>query len=245
MRVAIGSVKSSPGVTTTALALASSWPGDGDSVLIACDPAGGDIASYWLLDEDPGLTSFAAATRRPEFAADWRLHTQELPGGQRVVVGPSGTRQARAALSMLAAAPDTLPGGEAASILDCGRLDIDSPALRLWLDADVAVVLIRATVAEVSHLAAWREAAGHRNASVVLAPGGPYGKADVERALSLPVIAELPRDDVAAAVLSGRTTVRARSAKRVGMLPLMRAAHSLAATLLQQQAARQPVEAGR
>ena len=246
MRVAIGSLKGSPGVTTLALALAAAWPGDDGAVLIECDPDGGDVAFRWRLPDDPGLVTLAAATRNRQVRATWLDHTQELPGGQRVIVSPADSGQVRAALPMLAASPEVLPGDGTSGILDCGRIVAGSPALPLWQQADVALVVTRAALPDLAHLAARREDLQYANLRLVLAASGPYRRSDVEDTFGLPVLAEVPRDDLAGSVLCGRVRLRARSAKRLGRLPLMRGARQLAVELVQIRAgARHTVAGGR
>ena len=67
--VALTSAKGSPGVTTTALGLATAWPSvhPNRRVLLAeVDPAGGDIAAGYLRGEAQagrGLLALAAAAR--------------------------------------------------------------------------------------------------------------------------------------------------------------------------------------
>jgi hypothetical protein len=63
--IVMASAKGSPGVTTTALALATVWP---RQVLLAeCDPVGGDIVAGFLRAAVPpsgGLLDVALAARR-------------------------------------------------------------------------------------------------------------------------------------------------------------------------------------
>jgi hypothetical protein len=125
MLLALGSVKSSPGVTTAAVALGARWPARDVPVVVEADPAGGDLLARYRMEPYPGLVSLAAAARR---GADpgllWR-HTQPLPGGLPVVVGAMGGEQARAAVTELLAAegvpvlrraePSTTPADPAAA----------------------------------------------------------------------------------------------------------------------------------
>src|SRR6266566_1751510 len=60
--IALASVKGSPGVTTTCLALAAAWPGK-RRLVIEADPAGGDLGPWLGLPPAPGLTGLAAAAR--------------------------------------------------------------------------------------------------------------------------------------------------------------------------------------
>src|SRR5262249_35676958 len=98
MLVAVCSLKGSPGVTTLATALGARWPGRENPIVVEVDPAGGDLMARFRLPDTPGLVSLAAAARG-RGQADQDLvtqHTQLLPGGLRVVLGPVGAEQARA-----------------------------------------------------------------------------------------------------------------------------------------------------
>ena len=53
--VALGSAKSSPGASTTALALAHVWPAGRSVVLAEADPAGGSWAGQLGVAFEPGL----------------------------------------------------------------------------------------------------------------------------------------------------------------------------------------------
>ena len=132
MLLCLASIKGSPGVTTTALALAACWPASWRRVLVEADPAGGDLAARYGLPLTPGLVSLAAAARRstdPELV--WE-HAQELPGGLPVVAGPTRADQAHAALAAVCGA-DGRAGvlgaftgrGDVVAVVDCGRLDRD------------------------------------------------------------------------------------------------------------------------
>lgn len=64
MLIGLCSLKSSPGVTTTAIALAAAWPVNAPRpTIIEADAHGGDIAVRFYVAEDPGLQSLAAASR--------------------------------------------------------------------------------------------------------------------------------------------------------------------------------------
>ena len=62
--VALVSAKGSPGVTTTALALAGTWPENRRVLLAELDPAGGDLAPRFGLHADPGVVQLGSAFRR-------------------------------------------------------------------------------------------------------------------------------------------------------------------------------------
>jgi len=237
--IALASVKGSPGVTTTCLALAAAWPGE-RRLVIEADPAGGDLGPWLGLPPAPGLTGLAAAARRdPSAGLAWQ-HARELAGGLHLVAAPAGAEQAGACLTALtsngsaffgalAAGPDTV-------VADCGRLDPGSPALAITARADVTLLMVRPRVSDLSHLAMRADGLTRTGARMVLllAPGAGRGPAEasypaeeIAATLVLPVQASIPADPRGAdAVIRCRGDLRT-----MGRLPLARAAASLAAAL--------------
>ncbi len=223
MLLCLASVKGSPGVTTTALALAACWPASWRRVLVEADPAGGDLAARYGLPLTPGLVSLAAAARRnidPDVVWD---HAQELPGGLPVVTGPTRSDQAHAALAAVCGA-DGHAGvlgaftgrGDVVAIVDCGRLDHDSPIPRVIEAADELLLLARPRADELAHLAARAAevAAGPAHTRLLLVgPGYPAG--EVAREVGLSVLASVPQDPRTAAALSGRAAARPRTRSRL------------------------------
>ncbi|GAA3436967.1 chromosome partitioning protein [Kutzneria kofuensis] len=216
MLIAVCSLKGSPGVTTLATALGARWPGQQSPIVVEVDPAGGDLMARFRLPDTPGVVSLAAAARGrggtdPSLLAQ---HTQLLPGGLRVVLGPVGAEQARAALAVLASGlssplrraadqPDTTV------IADCGRVDPDSPALPIIRSADAMLLLARPHDDELAHVALKLQAAQQwsRRPCFVLVGDG-YSTAEVSQALRIPVMGRVPRDAKGAAVLCGQGTSR-------------------------------------
>lgn len=212
--VALASAKGSPGVTTTAIALAARWPSPRQAVVMELDPAGGDIGAWFGLSGEPGVGSLAAGSRRGVAAGSLLDHCQHLPGGLRVVVGPPGAEQARRAVAMLAPTlPSASHGGEDVDVLaDCGRLDEGSPATDVVRHADVAVLVSRADVAALGHLAALVAALlpACQSLGVLMVGRGPYPPAEVSEAIGTDVVGVLPYDaDGAALVAAGRQVSRA------------------------------------
>jgi MinD-like ATPase involved in chromosome partitioning or flagellar assembly len=155
--IAVASDKGAPGVTTTALALASVWPGP---VLLAeCDPAGGDLvfrfpaADGRQLDPRRGLLSLAVAGRRDYQQQQVWQHTQKIHGGLDVLLGVTNAEQG-AGLStlwgplgrMLAA----LPGTDV--IADCGRLGPEGPFYDLLAEADAVLLVTRPELGDIIRL---------------------------------------------------------------------------------------------
>jgi hypothetical protein len=152
--IAIAADKGSPGVTTTAVALAAVWP---RPVLLAeCDPAGGDLV-YRLpggdgqrLDARRGLLSLAVAARRGLQPHQVWEHVQKLRGGLDVLTGVTSAEQGaglEALWGSVGAVLAALP--QADVIADCGRIGVDGPYYDFIAHAAVVVMITRATLGEV------------------------------------------------------------------------------------------------
>jgi hypothetical protein len=171
--ITVAADKGSPGVTTTAVALAAVWP---RRVLLAeTDPAGGDLvyrsraAHGGVLDPNSGLLSLAATARRGLAAEQLWDHAQPLTGGLDVLVGIGAAEQA-AGLSALwpmlgqaFATLDQSPNGAADVIADCGRIGADSPTLELFFHAALVLLVART---EPENLARVRDRAGALSAKL-------------------------------------------------------------------------------
>lgn len=221
MLIAVCSLKGSPGVTTLATALGARWPGQENPIVVEADPAGGDLMARFRMPESPGLVSLAAAARgrsgsEPNLLAQ---HTQLLPGGLRVVLGPVGAEQARAALSVLAPGTSS-PMRRAADqpgttvIVDCGRVDPDSPAFPIIRGADAMLLVARPHDDELAHVALKLQAAQRWSAKpCFVLVGDGYPTAEVAQVMGIPVMGRVPRDDKGAAVLCGHGNGRHSPAK--------------------------------
>lgn len=211
MLLAVCSLKGSPGVTTTTLGLAARWPAPQVPVVVECDPAGGDLLARFRLDQRVGLVSLVAAMRRgsaPDEAL--RQHSQQLPGGLRVVAGPVGAEQARGAVVEIAQ-PDGSPLRAAGNhpglviLADCGRVDPDSPALPMIRSADAMLLLAHARDDALAQLACRLPVI--RSWSIrpwLVLVGEGYSTAEVSVALGVPIKGRLPHDPKGAAFLSGQ-----------------------------------------
>ncbi len=231
--VALCSLKGSPGVTTAALALAAGWPTGRQTVLVECDPAGGDLLARFRLDLSPGLVTLTSAARRMSGPTELRKHTQQLPGGLPVVVGPAGAAQARAVLRQVAnSRTNTLSrvANHAGTVVvaDCGRADPESPALPVMNAADVLMVVARAHDDALSHVSArWNEVAHWAPCVGLLLVGDGHATRAIEEALRVDVLGRIPEDRRGAALLGGRAGPRRAS----GRSPLAGAMARIAATV--------------
>ena len=237
--IALASVKGSPGVTTTCLALAAAWPAQ-RRLVIEADPAGGDLGPWLGLPPAPGLTGLAAAARHdPSSDLAWH-HACELAGGLNLVIAPAGAEQSAACLAALAGNAGSifasLAAGPETVIADCGRLDPGSPALAIAAQAEVTLLMVRPRVSELSHLALRADGLSRAGArlALLLAPDAGRGPAEaiypaeeIASTLAIPVQASIPADPRGAADL-----IRCRGELgKIRRLPLARAAASLAAAL--------------
>ena len=205
--VALASVKSA-GATTTALALAATWPSRRRVLVVECDPAGGDVAPWCGLQTEPGLVTLAASARQSLDESQLQSHLQDLPGpgGAGVLVGPAAAEQATAALhTLLGSGLATVLArlGDTDVIVDCGRLYPGSPALELASSADALLMLVRPRLSEVHHLQARVAAMRSSNMAAVMVGERPYGAAQVSKALGVEVVAVLPEDPRAAEAFAG------------------------------------------
>jgi hypothetical protein len=208
----------SPGVTTLAVGLALTWP---RPVLLAdCDPGAhqGVLAGYLSGRSagGKGLLRVAEAhrDRRPlrEVVLDQSLLLADSAGHRRLLL-PGFTRPSSAAhftgvWSDLAETFDRLDEVEMDVIVDLGRLGpLGLPPALAERSALTAVVLsssLRAVMSARVHLPAvtgsGRSNGG--NGLVLVDEGRPYRSREISRALGLPVLASIPRDDDSAAHFS-------------------------------------------
>jgi hypothetical protein len=155
--IAVAADKGAPGVTTTALSLAAVWP---RPVLLAeCDPAGGDLvyrlpaADGGRLDQRRGLLSLAVAARRGLQPQQTWEHVQKLNGGLDVLTGVTNADQG-AGLNLLWGPVGRVLAANAQAdvIADCGRLGVDGPLYDLLAEAQLIVLVTRASLGEVVRL---------------------------------------------------------------------------------------------
>lgn len=221
--IAIAADKGSPGVTTTAVALAAVWP---RRVLLAeADPAGGDLvyrstgAHGGVLNPNSGLLSLAATARHGLAAEQLWDHAQPLVGGLDVLVGLGGADQAAGLTGlwpMLGQAFATLsqsPNGAADVIADCGRIGPDSPTLELFPHAAL-VLLVTRTAPE--NLARVRDRAGALSAKL---HGSQRGAAALGHPpIGVLLIAEASQDTRLTAQVNEMLVASQISARVVGTL---------------------------
>ncbi|MCQ8769209.1 hypothetical protein [Streptomyces telluris] len=151
--IAIAADKGSPGVTTTAVALAAVWPRR--ALLAEADPAGGDLvyrcaaAHGGPLDPNTGMLSLAATARRGLVAEQVWDHAQPVSGGLEVLVGLGNSEQSTGLAGVwpvLGSAFAGLAGsqhGAADVIADCGRIGVDPVVTGLFAQASLVLLVSR------------------------------------------------------------------------------------------------------
>lgn len=247
--IAIVGTKGSPGTTTLALALGAVWP---RPVLVTeCDPSGGDMATRFGLQTQPGMASLVLALRRDLAAPSSKLiqlapHIQELPGGLGVIVGAPAGDSALALDQELAGVARALLESSSAEetdmVFDCGRFTTAAEGqFALLCEVETVVLLAspEATSLVFAHWMATRISAARADRSgLALAVIGntPLRPSEMAEALSMELAATIPIDPVGAALLGGkpgRPRALARSA-------LISAATRLARTLVCSESDRTP-----
>ncbi|WP_296137339.1 hypothetical protein [uncultured Tessaracoccus sp.] len=211
----------SPGVTTTALTLAITWPRD---VLLAdCDrdPSQAVLAGYLrgLDTGGRGLASVAQAHRQGLPLADelW-VHTLPLREGEaatrRFLAGfshPGAVRLFEAAWTGLGEAFAALDARGVDVLVDAGRIGVHGLPLGLLTSADLVVVTVRSHLRSLAalrlHLPTLREQLGALPVAVplglaVVGPGMPYSSREIGQQFDVEPWLEIPHDPRAAAVLA-------------------------------------------
>ncbi|WCC81222.1 hypothetical protein O6R08_00035 [Cutibacterium equinum] len=230
-----------PGLTTTALGLALSWPRD--VILIDADPCPGHaIESGFLAGRVPpraGLIGLAAACRdgADPVQAMW-AETIPLPHddddtmvgfisgyghlGQASLMGPAWTSLVSAMIDLGQAGVDV--------IVDGGRLGPESLPESLISRSSLIGIVTRSRLRQLAGLSmrsneieAISSATTGTVGLIVVGPGHPYSSREIGRQFGLPVLGEVTRDGQAAAVLSdgdpaGKRWCRGRYATSVKAL---------------------------
>ena len=206
--VAIASIKGAPGVTTLSCLLAATWP-DRDRVFVAeCDPSGGDLAARFSLSSRHGWVTLAASIRRQGLGGSLAEHLQVIPGGLRILVGSrehEGTSPRLA--QMFASDPLRFSDGPWDVIVDLGRLLPDSAGQAAWLQvADTILIVLRPDIASTLHINGYADGrlGGIRDQVQLVTMGPGYPVDEIERFVSLPVVAQLPWDTKVAQQLAGQ-----------------------------------------
>lgn len=215
--IVLTSASGSPGVTTSALGLALSWPRP--CLLVEADPTGGSgiLAGYFHGDvaHIGGLIDLAMAHREGALAEAIPLATMAIPDTSvQLLPGIRGHAQARSLIGLwepLAGALQALERNGQDVIVDAGRLGLTGCPEPLIYGADLSLLVTRSTLPALSGARSWAqtlrgefEQMGAASALGVLlvGEGEPYGAREVAKVLQVPVTASLALDEDGAAVFS-------------------------------------------
>lgn len=238
--------------TTTAMAIGAGWPAgpdapDLDVVVIESDPSGGSMAAWLDTPLSPSLSNVvtglnqgarSGATRGTQWATVDAM-IRRSPAGLRFVPAPFRTREARGAVEEAERSlfPLAARVEHTVALLDVGRLDplrlpgsVREAALTLIVHRQDPSSSPAATV-RLERLAETVDALHAVGARLGLAVIGeqPFSLAEVVEFTEVDGPAwSLASDPLSAAVLAGRRGV---SARRLGRLPLMRTAATIARDL--------------
>jgi hypothetical protein len=215
----------SPGVTTTALGLALTWPRR--VVLAECDPTHRSLLPGFLAERlrqppGPGLLGLAMqahhGTTIPPSALERYVisldgdhdepgdHGDHRTAQARVLHGIRDPRHAAQLSAVWPALATLFTTVDADVIADVGCVGGSDTPMPLLMRADLMVLVMRSTLPQVDaaqpRIEALRESLGRRPAMCLIGDG-PYTSAAVRQALfDLPILGELPDAGKEARVLS-------------------------------------------
>jgi hypothetical protein len=207
--IVLVSAAGSPGVTTTAVAMALSWPRP--VLLVEADPTGGNavLAGYLrgTRPYDGGMVELALSPL--EVAEALPGQVRPLGGTASLLAGIRSHHQAAAARPVWAPLTAALLELESTGqdvIVDAGRLGLAGSPTALIGTGDLTLLMTRATLPAVAAARSWARAASHPETGwrhpglLLVAAGQPYPTAQIAEVLELPVVAGLPDDAKSAAV---------------------------------------------
>ena len=218
--IVLCSAAGSPGVTTSALGLALTWPRP--VLLVEADPTGGSamFAGYLRAESAPtdSLIDLALASRHGQLAEAIAQATMRMPGPPESMVSLlPGTRahgQARSLLPLwepLSAEFKALETTGQDVIVDAGRLGLSGSPEPLLYAADLALMVTRSDLVSLSAARSWAETlrtgfervGGASSLGLLLVgEGKPYSARDVRKVLQIPVTASLAWGQEAADVFA-------------------------------------------
>jgi Flp pilus assembly CpaE family ATPase len=190
--------KGSPGVTTSATALAAVATTSGRSILAELDPSGGSISVLTGQPSVVGLVDAATLLRRVTSAAAIDENATMLPHGVATLLAPNSGPVAESVIASIA--ERWVPALRAAAldvIVDAGRWEPSQTTARRILGADLMVVVVRPTVASVEstrHLVDRIREVAKRPAAALVVGGKPYPPEEVAAHLDMPLAGAIAWD---------------------------------------------------
>jgi len=207
--IPVFSVAGSPGVTSVACLLASTWDGTGPVAVVECDPSGGDLAPRFGLSTAIGWPSLVSAVRRTGSTTPIAPHLQRLPGGLSVLIGALEGAPMAADTPESEVVRDGIGGadGNGLAVIDLGRLPPGAGPGGGWLEAGGCAVLVArddpAAAVRVRSRAPQLLELTHGRLGLVLVGGSQFSCRELADLTGLAPFGELPFDPASAAVVSG------------------------------------------
>lgn len=215
--IVLASASGSPGVSTTAVGLALSWPRP--VLLLEADPTGGSavLAGYLrgLVTPAGSVIDLAQALHGGDLLAALAEASMPLPGSTASLVPAVGSHgQARSLVPLwepLAAALRSLEDTGQDVIVDAGRLGLFASPDPLIDAADLALLVTRTDLVSVLRARSWAHTLAERfdragtagNVGLLtVGPPDPFRPREIATVLTLPVVASLAWDPASAAVYS-------------------------------------------
>ncbi|MBT0773235.1 hypothetical protein KIH74_30100 [Kineosporia sp. J2-2] len=233
--ITLASGSGSPGVTTTALALAVAWPRP--ALLVEADPSGSSaISAGWFRGSPPhdgGLLSLVMAHRQGRLAEAVPEVAVPVEGsGAQILAGTRSPAQAASLAPVweaLAAELRTMDARGMDVLVDAGRLGLTGTPEPLLTAADAVLLVSRTSLPAVAGVRGWasrlqRDFAArgteHQIGLLTVGDKRPYTAAETARTLRIPAVASITWDPDAAEVYSdgrpsGRTFGRGGYARSV------------------------------
>ncbi|HXH78408.1 hypothetical protein [Nocardioides sp.] len=207
--IALTSASGSPGVTTTCVGFALSWPRP--VLLVEADPTGasGVLAGYFrgTREYNVGLIELALSPAAPADAL--RDVVRPLNGSDAwFIAGTRSPAQSGALTRLWAPLAEALADLDESGqdvIVDAGRLGLAGSPEPLLAAADLTLLVSRSTLPALAAARAWasvvrRDSAWRQTGVLLIGDGQPYGHGEVGKVLDLPVIASVAEAPEAAAV---------------------------------------------
>lgn len=211
--ITLTSASGAPGVTTTALGLASCWPRP--CLLVEADPSGSSalLAGYWRGTRDhTGVVDLVKAHRAGVLADALLRMAMSIDGTQAAVIIGSRSHEQSAGLSRLweplTVVLRDLAARDQDVIVDAGRLGLEGSPAPLIDQADVTVLVARSSLVAVAGARSWAlslldaAAPGHEVRLLLVGAGRPYSAGEVSRALGVAMVGSIGWDPARAAVFS-------------------------------------------
>jgi hypothetical protein len=164
------------------------------------------VAARAGLGFDPGLLSLATSGRHEGANLDVRRHSQPLPAGGLVVVGPTVDRAASAVATVASRLPQAVRESGANGLIDCGRWFPSSPATTAIAGADLCVLMVEPTLAGVGHAQVRADMLAAETGTplaLLLLGERPYRSRDLEGVVRQPVLGSIAVDPGGVAALHG------------------------------------------